>query len=151
MSLNEQHIYGAKVFLASPEKKSCTVLLSGKKYVLVVDDDQSILRSTVLILRRHGFETDTAETGKEAIEKSIDKHYDVVLVDLKLPDMDGIDVLSKAYLPDAVKIMLTGYHSFVSAMQAMDAGVDAYLRKPVRPEELVELIKSKLRSHTQNR
>lgn len=134
--------------MESSEKKSCTVVLSGKKSVLVVDDDQSILRSTALILTRHGFEADTAETGEEAIKKSRNKHYDVALVDLKLPDMEGIEVLSKAHLPDAVKIMLTGYPSFVSAMQAMDQDVDAYLRKPVRPEELVELIKSKLRSRT---
>lgn len=137
--------------MESSEKKSCTVTLSGKKRVLVVDDDQSILRSICLILTKHGFEVDTAETGEEAIEKSRKNHYDALLVDLKLPDMEGTDVLSKAYLPDAVKIMLTGYPSFVSAMKAMDQDVDAYLRKPVRPEELVELIKSKLRSHAQNR
>jgi DNA-binding response OmpR family regulator len=115
-----------------------------RKLVLVIDDDKSILTSTTKVLERNGFSTDIAETGKEAIEKSKARHYDVALVDLKLPDMEGVAVLSKANFQNTVKIMLTGYPSLVSGMQAMDSGVDAYLRKPVRPEELVMLIKAKL-------
>jgi DNA-binding response OmpR family regulator len=68
----------------------------------------------------------------------------VALIDLKLPDPNGIEVLSKANFENTVKIMLTGYHSLVSGIQTMDQDVDAYLRKPVRPEELVLLNKSKL-------
>lgn len=116
----------------------------GKKRVLIVDDDKAILRSSVLVLEKNGFDTDTAETGKEAIEKAKKQSYDVLLIDLKLPDMEGIEVLSKVNLPNAVKIMLTAYHSLVSGVQAMDKGIDAYLSKPVKPEELFLLIKSKL-------
>jgi DNA-binding response OmpR family regulator len=68
----------------------------------------------------------------------------VALITLKLPDMEGIEVLSKANFENTVKIMLTGYPSLVSGILAMDRDVDAYLRKPVRPEELVLLIESKL-------
>lgn len=121
--------------------------LSNQKSVLVIDDDKAVLTSLVRVLERNGFHADTAETGREAIEKANGQHYDVVLVDLRLPDMDGIEVLSKANLPGAVKIMLTGYPSLVSGVQAMDKGVDAYLRKPVRPEELIGLVKAKLTQH----
>ena len=115
-----------------------------RKLILVIDDDRSILKSTARILEINGFKADVAETGKEAIEKSKTQHYDVALIDLKLPDMDGVTVLLKANFKNTIKIMLTGYPSLVTGMQAMDQGVDAYLPKPVRPEELVMLIKAKL-------
>lgn len=120
-------------------------LASQKKRALVVEDDISVLRSTVLVLEKNGFEADGVETGKDAIEKCKVQQYDVVLIDLRLPDMDGIEVLSEANLPkNTVKIMFTGYPSLVSGIQAMDQGVDAYLPKPVRPEELILLVKAKL-------
>lgn len=127
-------------------KEEANPLENSRKRVLVIDDDESVLNSMVRVLERNGFDADTAETGKKAIEKSKTQHYEVALVDLKLPDMDGIEVLSKANFQNTVKIMLTGYPSLVTGMQAMDKGVDAYLHKPVRPEELILLVKSKLAS-----
>jgi DNA-binding response OmpR family regulator len=118
--------------------------LAEKKRVLLIDDDRAILRSIGLVLERNGFSIDKAETGKEAVEKLKAQSYDVLLVDLKLPDMEGTDLLSMVDLPGAVKIMFTGFPSLVSGMQAMDRGVDAYLHKPVKPEELVMVIKAKL-------
>ena len=115
-----------------------------KKSVLLIDDDKAILRSIGLVLERNGFNVDKAETGKEAIDKLKTQTYNVLLVDLKLPDMEGTELLSQVTMPDAVKIMFTGFPSLVSGMQAMDRGVDAYLHKPVKPEELVMVIKSKL-------
>lgn len=114
------------------------------KHVLVVEDDKAVLASTVRVLDRNGFIAHTAETGQEAIEKAKVQSYDAVLIDLKLPDMDGLDVLSRAAFGSAVIIMLTGYPSLVSGLTAQDKGVDAYLPKPVRPEELLMLVKSKL-------
>lgn len=119
-------------------------LPSDRQHVLVIDDDKSILLSTTKVFEKNGFAVDTAETGGEAIEKSRARHYDVALIDLKLPDMEGVEVLSKANFKNTVKIMVTGYHSLVSGIQAMDQDVDVYLRKPVRPEELLMLVKSKL-------
>lgn len=115
-----------------------------KKRILVVDDDAAVLNSIVRVLDRSGFIADTAVTGKEAIEKSKNQHYDAALIDLRLPDIDGLEILSRANFSGTVKIMLTGYPSLVSGMAAMDKGVDAYLQKPVRPEELIGLVKSKL-------
>jgi DNA-binding response OmpR family regulator len=133
--------------LASNEKLPKT----NQNHILVIDDDKAVLTSMVRVLEKNGFVVDTAETGKEAIGKSKTQRYDVVLVDLRLPDMDGIEVLSKANVNDTVKIMLTGYPSLVTGMQAMDKGVDAYLHKPIRPEELILLVKAKLTSKKQNR
>ena len=95
-------------------------------------------------LKKTGFQQTPLKLAGKPSEKSKARHYDVVLIDLKLPDMDGIEVLSKANFKNTVKIMITGYPSLVTAIQAMDQEADAYLRKPVRPEELVLLIKAKL-------
>jgi DNA-binding response OmpR family regulator len=129
-------------FLLSSTKEATP--LSHKNRVLLIDDDKAILRSIGLVLEKNGFIVEKAETGKEALDKLKTQPYDVLLVDLKLPDMEGTELLSKIVLPDAVKIMFTGFPSLVSGMQAMDSGVDAYLHKPVKPEELVMVIKSKL-------
>ena len=126
-----------------PENETAPLVAEGKS-VLVIDDDKSILRSLVKVLEKNGFFADTAETGGEAIEKSRAFRYDAALVDLRLPDMDGIEVLSKGDFEGVVKIVLTGYPSLVTGIQAMDKDADAYLRKPVRAEELIRLVKAKL-------
>jgi two-component system response regulator AtoC len=118
------------------------------KTILVVDDDKSILRTFTRILQKNGYEIDAVETGKEAIEKADMHHYDLALVDIKLPDMDGTDLLAKMKEPlqNTVKIMVTGFPSVESGVKALDEGADAYLVKPVKPEELLMLIEEKLKS-----
>ena len=120
-----------------------------KKKILVVDDDKSILRTFTRILQKNGFEVDVAETGKEAIEKSEKKNYDLALIDIRLPDMQGTDLLvnMQRTMRDAVKIMITGFPSLETGVKALDEGADAYLVKPVRPEELLALIEEKFRIH----
>jgi two-component system response regulator HydG len=116
--------------------------------ILVVDDDKSILRTFTRILQKNGYKIDTAETGKEAIEHADNRHYDLALVDIRLPDMDGTDLLAKLkqQLRNTIKIMITGFPSLESGVKALDEGADAYLVKPVKPEELLMLIKEKLKS-----
>jgi DNA-binding response OmpR family regulator len=116
--------------------------------ILVVDDDKSILRTFTRILQKNGYKIDTAETGREAIERADKKHYDLALVDIRLPDMDGTDLLAKIkkQLKNTIKIMITGFPSLESGVKALDEGADAYLVKPVKPEELLMLIKEKLKS-----
>jgi DNA-binding response OmpR family regulator len=116
--------------------------------ILVVDDDKSILRTFTRILQKNGYEIDTAETGKEAIEKADKKCYDLALVDIRLPDMDGTDLLAKIkqQLQNTIKIMITGFPSIESGVKALDGGADAYLVKPVKPEELLMLIEEKLKN-----
>jgi DNA-binding response OmpR family regulator len=123
-----------------------------KKTILVVDDDKSILRTFTRILQKNGYAIDAAETGREAIEKAEARHYDLALVDVRLPDMDGTDLLAKMKntLHDTIKIMITGFPSIESGIKALDEGADAYLVKPVKPEELLMLIEEKLKNKEEN-
>jgi len=118
-----------------------------KKTILVVDDDKSILRTFTRILQKNGYEIETAETGKEAIEKADNRHYDLALVDIRLPDMDGTDLITKLkkQLQRTVKIMITGFPSLETGVKALDEGADAYLVKPVKPQDLLVLLEEKLK------
>jgi DNA-binding response OmpR family regulator len=116
-----------------------------QKSVLVVDDDQSILRSTEIILRKEGYKVEIAETGKEALEKMQVTHYDVVLLDVRLPDIEGTDILLQMNNPrDTIKIIITGFSNDELGKKAADYGADDFLVKPIRPEELLETIRERL-------
>ena len=117
-----------------------------KKEILVIDDDKSILRTFTRILQKTGCDIDVAETGREAIEKAEKRHYDLALVDVRLPDMDGTDLLAKMKdtMRDTVKIVITVFPSMEVGVKALDEGADAYLVKPVKPEDLLMLIEEKL-------
>jgi two-component system response regulator HydG len=122
--------------------------VEASRTILIVDDDKSILRTFTRILQKNGYKIDTAETGKEAIDKADKKHYDLALVDIRLPDMDGTELLAKIkkQLQNTIKIMITGFPSIESGVKALDEGAEAYLVKPVKPEELLMLIKEKLKN-----
>lgn len=123
-------------------------MVASKKTILVVDDDKSILRTFTRILQKSGYEIDVAETGKEAIEKAENNHYDFSLIDIRLPDMDGTDLLArlKRQLQHTVKIMITGFPSLETGVKALDEGADAYLVKPVKPQELLMLLEEKMKN-----
>jgi DNA-binding response OmpR family regulator len=119
-----------------------------RKTILVVDDDKSILRTFTRILQKSGYEIDVAETGREAMDKAENQHYDLALVDIRLPDMDGTDLIAKLkkQLENTVKIMITGFPSLETGVKALDEGADAYLVKPVKPQELLLLLEEKLKN-----
>jgi two-component system response regulator AtoC len=125
----------------------CYALGKPKKTILVIDDDKSILRTLTRILQKAGYEVDTAETGKEATEKAQKNHYNIALVDVRLPDIDGTELLVnlRDSLRDTVRIMITGFPSLETGVKALDGGADAYLVKPVKPEDLLMLIEEKLK------
>jgi DNA-binding response OmpR family regulator len=118
------------------------------KTILIVDDDKSILHTFTRILQKKDYKIVTAETGKEAIEGAKNNKFDLALVDIRLPDMNGTELLSKtrSQLQNTIKIMITGFPSLESGIEALDEGADAYLVKPVKPEDLLMLIREKLRS-----
>ncbi len=100
------------------------------------------------ILGRSGYSTDTAETGREAEEKIRIGTHDLALIDVRLPDMDGMDLLGKiqSIQPKMKKIIITGLPSMEDGIRAVDGGADAYLVKPVSSEELLKFLKEKLKN-----
>lgn len=117
------------------------------KNILIIDDDKSILRIFSIMLKKQGYLVDTAVTGEEAIERTCKSFFDLALVDVKLPDMDGVELLKKIQStnPNIIKIVITGFASVEDGIRALNNGADAYLVKPVKSEELIRIIKEKLR------
>jgi DNA-binding NtrC family response regulator len=118
-----------------------------KASILVVDDNESILETLSAILEEKGYRTDTAKNGKEAIEKAKTNFYNVALLDIKLPDIEGTKLLTKIEetTPRMVKIMITGYAALENAVEALNLGADAYIMKPVDPENLLKIMNEKLK------
>ena len=122
-----------------------------KASILIVEDDANIRGTLSTILTQEGYKVDTAETGKEAIQKSKTIFYNVALLDIKLPDMEGTKLLTTIHgtLPKMIKIMITGYPSQENAVEALNLGANAYIIKPAKPEELLTLIEEKLEEQRQ--
>ncbi|MDH5462067.1 MAG: response regulator [Candidatus Bathyarchaeota archaeon] len=121
-------------------------MAKNKPSVLIVEDDANIRVPLSTILQQKGYKTDTAKNGKEAIQKSKAKFYNLALLDIKLPDMEGTKLLTTMHenMPKMVKIMVTGYPSLENAVEALNHGADAYVIKPVKTEKLLALIEQKL-------
>lgn len=116
------------------------------KKILYVDDDPAILDSSKQILELEGYEVDTALTGEEALLKIENDFFHLAIFDIKLPDMEGTELLVKAHKlrPGMKKIMVTGYASLDNSVFSLNAGADGYLMKPVNPKDLIVKIKEKL-------
>jgi DNA-binding NtrC family response regulator len=109
-----------------------------KATVLVVDDEEIVRDSLASWLTEDGYGVDTAPDGPSALARLAERAYAVLLVDLKMPGMDGLEVLGKARAlqPDAPVIIMTAYATVDTAVQAMKQGAYDYLVKPFEPEEL---------------
>lgn len=116
--------------------------MSKQERILVVDDDISLQESLVEVLETEGYYVDTAKTGREAEAKLKSRYFNIALLDIRLPDITGIELLTKMNIiaPKTIKIMLTGYPDASSAISAVNEKADAYIVKPVNPTELLELI-----------
>jgi DNA-binding NtrC family response regulator len=121
--------------------------------ILVIDDEESIRRTVSMTLQRAGYAVDTAEDGKQAIEKAKANFYNLALIDIRLPDMEGTELLTalEETTPKMVKIILTGYPALENAVKAINKGVDTYLIKPVKTDELLSLIKEHLDKQKQEK
>jgi DNA-binding response OmpR family regulator len=124
-----------------------------QKNILLVDDDKSILRILTRILQKQGYSVRTAETGREAEEMITSQSFDLALIDVKLPDTDGLDLLQKIQVtkPSMVKIILTGFASMDNGIKALNSGADAYLVKPVEPTELLKVLKEKFEEQSRTK
>lgn len=109
-----------------------------KKRALVIDDEQVVLDSVRKILTAENYEVDTCLKGKKGIEQAIRKPFDVVLTDIRMPDIGGLIVLRdvKRAKPAIPVVIITGYATVASAVQAMKLGASDYIEKPFKPEEL---------------
>lgn len=115
--------------------------------ILIVDDDKDILKSLKDIMLSKGYQVDTAETAQNAIEKAKSQYFNLALLDIKLPDMEGTELLAKMHKekPKMMKIMITGYPSLDNAVRALNLGADAYIMKPVNPENLLKVVEEKIK------
>jgi len=122
-----------------------------KASILIVEDDANIRETISTILQQKGYSTNTAKTGQEAIQKSKTKFFNLALLDIKLPDIEGTKLLTMMHgnLPKMMKIMITGYPSLENAVEAVNLGADAYIIKPVKPDKLLALIEEKLKEQCQ--
>ena len=110
--------------------------------ILIVDDNESLCRSLQLILKKEGYYPVTALTGKEALVKAKELRFDIAFVDIRLPDMNGTDLLSDLVKinPDIDCIIITGFASIETAVSALEQEASAYLTKPLDMDRLLRLI-----------
>jgi len=114
----------------------------GKKKVLVIDDEQIVLDSVSQILIDENYEVDVSLSGREGLDWAIERPYDIILTDIRMPDIGGMRVLRdikriKSSLP---VLIITGYATTKSAVQAMKLGAAEYIEKPFEPEQLLEAV-----------
>jgi two-component system response regulator HydG len=118
--------------------------------VLVVDDDKVLQQSVKQALEYHHFVVDVADNGKEAVTKVYGQKYDLVVMDVNMPEMDGIQALTeiKKHDPSVIVLILTAYSNVTDAVKAVKEGAYNYLEKPISSENLVALIKRALKARS---
>ncbi|MCK4386043.1 MAG: response regulator, partial [candidate division Zixibacteria bacterium] len=114
--------------------------------ILVIDDKDSMRQMLSKTLELEGYEVEAAKDGERGLEKAKEKRYDLVLADLKLPKMDGLEVLStlKELDPEVAVIMMTAYGTIESAVKSMKEGAFDFVTKPFDTDHLNVLIKRAL-------
>jgi len=121
--------------------------------ILIVDDDENIRKVLTAILEGEGYSAESSGTAKSAIEKTKRNFYNLALIDIRLPDMEGIELLTRIHetTPRMRKIIITGYPTLQNAMGAVNRGADAYILKPFDMEKVLETIKDQLRKQAEEK
>jgi DNA-binding response OmpR family regulator len=111
-------------------------------HILLMEDEASMANGLKMVLQEEGYDVDLAMTGKSALDKFDRKSFDLLLADLRLPDIDGMEVIKqvKEKRPETEAIIITGYPSVSSAVESVKIGVYDYLRKPFTEDELMEAV-----------
>jgi DNA-binding NtrC family response regulator len=119
-------------------------------HILVVDDEEIVRESLLDWLQEDGYHVETAEDGFKALEKFKEQSWDIALVDLKMPKMDGLELMKKIKEehPETQVVIITAYATVNTAVEAMKIGAYDYLVKPFNPEELSLLIKRLVESQS---
>ena len=121
--------------------------------ILVIDDDKSICESLRLYLAEEGYEVGTALSGEEGLKRAATGAWDVVILDIFLSDVDGLDILRRLKLavPDASVIMITAFHDMPTTVKAMKLGAVEYIHKPIEIDELDAAIQRVLKRKAEAR
>ncbi len=111
---------------------------SATAHILVVDDESAIRYSITKTLQRVGYQVESASSGEEALEMMGKQHYDVVLTDIRMPGISGVELLArvKEEAPEAIVILLTGYASLDTAVESLRLGAHDYLIKPSSSQDI---------------
>lgn len=115
-----------------------------KKKVLVIDDEQIVLDSVIKILSSGPYTVDITLSGQEGIRRVLKNDYDLVLTDVRMPDISGKLVLYeiKRHKPSLPVVIITGFSSIGSARETMKMGASDYLEKPFSPDELLRVVEN---------
>lgn len=121
--------------------------------ILIIDDDENIRRVLETILTDEGYSVECAENATKGIEKSENAFFNIALVDVRLPDMEGIDLLPKlrSTKPKMRKIIVTGYPTLQNAISAVNNGANAYVMKPFDVEKILNTIKDQLQKQKEEK
>lgn len=121
------------------------------KKILVVDDEELITKSLLKLLDKEGYNTTVVRSGREAIDKVKEVNYDLIICDVRMPEMDGIETIEqvRAYLKKSNKkliseILITGYADIEKYEKAMDLKVADYIYKPFDIADFMKVVKSNL-------
>ncbi len=118
-----------------------------RSLILLIDDDEDFLEMASTFLTEEGWDVRKAKSGTEALDKLKKETYSVLLIDIKLPDFQGLDLLEKKEVAgnELRKIILTGHPSQNNAIEALKHGAHSYLIKPISSTELKEAIHIQLK------
>lgn len=122
-----------------------------KARILVIDDDEGTRKVVAEALKSEGYLVDTVSNGTEAVEKSQTSFYNLALIDIRLPDMEGTKLLTamKETTPQMIKIILTGYPALQNAIDAVNKGAHGYLVKPINMDELLRTVEQQLKKQSE--
>jgi DNA-binding NtrC family response regulator len=121
--------------------------------ILIVDDDENIRKVLVTILEDEGYAVEAVDTAQKGKEKSERSFYNLALIDVRLPDMEGVELLAKMRetKPKMRKIIITGYPTLQNAVAAVNKGADAYVMKPFDVEKLLQTIREQLKKQAEEK
>ena len=123
---------------------------TNKSKILLVEDEENLLEAIRLNLELEGYETETAVTGKEAIRKTVGQHYNLIILDVMLPELDGFSVCEKIRITDSDTpiLFLTAKNEHSDKVKGFKLGADDYLSKPFNLEELLMRVRVLIKHST---
>ena len=136
---------------AATETVSAAETAEAAKKIMIVEDERRIARFLQMELEHEGFETESEENGRRAYERIVQEQYDLVLLDIMLPDMDGLEVCRRVReISDVPIIMLTAKDDVEDKVNGLDIGADDYITKPFAIQELLARVRAAIRVHKAN-